>query len=498
MTFATRIQQKIYISTALVFTTSLLHGVPAGAQTEASPLLIYQVQTGTAASANQEYITVYNNTNEPADVTDWCVLYASASDVTQTQLGCLRPPAVATKLLLAPYSSLLLATSDMVQAHPGFTPDIVFSSGIAASSGHIKLVDKSKRVADIVGWGAAVHPEGAPVSTAATNKILQRQNTAEILKDTNNNAADFYQTELTILPGGNISETLVPVAEMPMPVLSEILPDATGSDAGKEFIELYNPSGQPIDLALYSVALGPAFSKLYPLPNMILGPESYISFSDIETGLTLPNTSAVLRLLGPNDKVAGEVTYAELEEGTALIYMNGGWQQTYQPTPGGENQLVPIKPCPEGQVRNVETRQCKTLTLAGSVLECRAGQLRNPETGRCKNITMASTAAAACKVGQEKNPATNRCRNIASTEPAKPCPAGQERNSETGRCKKITALASSGTNSVKDVPSALVANNIKWWIAGVAGAGVIAYGLYEWRHEVFSFTLNLKNKLLPG
>lgn len=498
MIFATRIQRTIYISLAFVLSLVLMYGAPVEAQTQAKSLLIYQIQTGSSSSANQEYITIYNNTAEPTDITDWCIAYASASDTTQTQLGCLKAPAATTKLFLSPYSSLLLATSEMVQAHPRLSPDIVFSSGLAAISGHIKLLDHTKQVIDVVGWGAAMRPEGLAAGAPATNKILQRYKTGEALKDTDNNATDFYQAELVILPGGNIEEVSVSIPDMPMPILSEILPDANGVDASKEFIELYNPSDQAIDLASYSLSLGPSFSKLYPLPAAVLNPGSYIAFSDTETGLTLPNTNATLRLIGPYGKVASELRYADPEEDASFAYIENSWQKSYQLTPGTENVLVSVKPCPEGQTRSNETGQCKTITLAGSVLECKSGQLRNPETGRCKNIASAAAAATVCKAGQEKNPATNRCRNIISATAAKPCPTGQERNSETGRCKKITALSSAGTNSVKDVPSALVTNNIKWWIVGAAVIGTIAYGLYEWRNEILGFTVNIKNKLAPN
>ncbi len=498
MIFATPIRRTIHIKLALVVVLGLMLGSPVGADSLASSLLIYQLQTGAPSSASQEYIAIYNNTNQPVEVTNWCITYASSSDVTQSQLGCLKPTSSTSKLYLPAHQSFLLATSEFVQAHVGFTPDIVFTPGIAGTSGHIKLLDSTKNLVDAVGWGTAVHPEGSAVIAPVAGKILQRHSTSNVLQDLGNNATDFYQTDLSLPLGGSTYEESVQLIDSPMPILSEIMPDAAGADAGKEFIELYNPNNTAIDLSGYALALGPSFTKLYSLPGVILQPQSYLSFSDTETGVTLPNTSATVRLISPNTTTASEVSYTDLEEDTSLAYIDTSWQVTYQPTPGSTNIAVTTKPCPEGEVRSSESGQCKTVSLAASVLPCKADQTRNLETGRCKNIATAATTSAACKIGQEKNPETNRCRTIVVPAAAKPCPAGQERNTETGRCRKITDLAATGTNSVKDVPSALVTNNVKWWIAGAAVVGTIGYGLYEWRHEVFNLSANLKSKLAPS
>lgn len=517
MTFATLIPQMRRISVialaGLLLTpgTSRALSVPDDALT--TPVVIYQVQSGAPASASQEYIALYNNTDAPVDITNWCVVYASSSDASQIQLGCMKPASTpAAHVFLKPHTAWLLASTEFIQAHSAFTPDMTFKAGLAATSGHLKLFNTGQQLVDSVGWGAAIHPEGSATAAAAAGKILQRHGLIpEPLQDLNNNAADFYQTELILPVGGNISEeVLLPErcdatdsscvdnsTAGPGLVLSELLADAIGTDAGQEFIEVYNPADTALSTSGYSLQLGSNLTKSYRLPEVLIEAKSYRAFSDSETGLTLPNTSASLRLVAPDGTTSSEVAYTELEEGASLVYINASWQQTYLPTPGAENSLVAIKPCLANQVRNPESGQCKQNTIAAAITPCKAGQIRSLETGRCRNIATPAVATA-CKAGQQKNPATNRCINIPAAAVTKACPAGQERNPETGRCKKISAIAASGTNSVKDVPGSLISSSRTWLLVGAVATGTISYALFEWRQEIFGFTNSLKNKLVPG
>ncbi len=515
MTFATLILQMRRTSLVILASLLLMPGssqaLSALGDTLSAAVVIYQMQTGAPASASQEYIALYNNTDAPVDITNWCVVYASSSDITQTQLSCAKPSSdPAARIFLKPYSAWLLATSEFALTHPAFTPDSTFNGGLASTSGHIKLLDAGQKLVDSVGWGSAIHPEGSVAIAPASGKLLQRHGQIpETLQDLNNNAVDFYQTELVFPVGGNTyEEILLPETCSANDstcasnlnsrlVLSELLPDATGADAGQEFIELYNPTDSAVSSSGYSLQLGPSFAKNYPLPDSLIEAKSYRAFSDVETGLTLPNTSASLRLVAPDGITSSETTYSELEEATSIAYVNGSWQQTYQPTPGTENTLVAVKPCPENQTRNPDSGQCKQNTLTASLAACNEGQVRNIETGRCRNI-VSTVAATACKAGQQKNPATNRCINIPTVAETKACPAGQERNPETGRCKKISAITASGSNSVKDVPGSLIGSSKTWLLVGVAAAGTIGYALYEWRQEIFGFTISLKNKLVPS
>jgi hypothetical protein len=461
-------------------------------------VLVYQVQTGAPASSSQEFISLYNITPEPIDITGWCMVYSSASDATQSQLSCLTPPNGQTKFWLDGHRSLLMASSEFIQANPDISIDLTFKSGIAATSGHVKLLNSHKEVVDLVGWGTATKPEGTATIAHVAGKALQRLNIDDLkLQDTDNNAADFYQTNLVAPLTGLYEEYIEQSSEINGLQITEILPDAVGADAGKEFIEIYNPNSGPVSLENYILQLGPGYSKSYSLPDIIIEPLNFMALYDDKTKISLPNTSGSVRLLDYHGNILSTTdSYQNPGEGLALALSDEAWQLTYQPTPGSKNVILSSKPCPAGQVRSPDSGRCrKTLSVvANSLKSCKPGQIRSLETNRCRSITSKIGTKAACKSDQFRNPETGRCKKAASSTGPKPCPAGQQRNKETNRCRKIQPAVSK--NEIKDIESPLVTSNFKWWLAGASAVGSVGYGAYEWRREVWQALSAIKMKFM--
>lgn len=450
-------------------------------------LVIYQLQTGATNALTEEFISVYNNTVLPVDVTGWCVTYSSSTDITHKPLGCVVAPEPDIRVMLPGHSSLLMASKEFVLTHSDFVPDIVFEAGIAGASGHIRLLNNAKEETDRLGWGSAVKPEGTAATAHASGKILQRApGTVDGLTDTDNNSADFTHTTLANLPASSLYEEQVPVdicpnitdlqTEMPdgyladnagncqpdacanidglqqdLPdghqraggslceliplehaalIINELLPNPDSYDTGNEFIEIYNPNERPISLYGYILQVSPNFTKSYSFPTgQIILPGSYRSFADSDTGLVLPNSTASLQLLAPNGAIVSTSgTYASPNENMAWALIGQTWQYTNQPTPGRANAASLEEPEP---VRDEEIV---------SLASCSAGQYRNTDTNRCRLLTTVASALTACKVGQERNPDTNRCRSVITAAASQaPCGANQERNPETNRCRNIAS-----------------------------------------------------------
>ncbi|MFZ2545101.1 MAG: lamin tail domain-containing protein, partial [Candidatus Saccharimonadales bacterium] len=75
--------------------------------------------------------------------------------------------------------------------------------------------------------------------------------------------------------------------------LSEILPNAIGSDTGNEFIEVYNPTKRTVDLSIYSIKTGINSDKIYAFPvGSTIAPGEYRTFTDSTMRFTLLNTSS--------------------------------------------------------------------------------------------------------------------------------------------------------------------------------------------------------------
>ena len=456
-------------------------------------VVIGQVQPGRAPNATEEYIEIYNNTNEDIDVTNWCLEYSSASGATTTRLGCLTPPQANWHLFLpAGQYALAVSTVFLHGQSADFAYDLVFTAGMNDTGGHVRIVDAAKAEIDRIGWGTATMAEGAAAPRPDAGTALSRVAMAVdsvMLQDTNNNAHDFelrhegalnvYQQLREVFDVcGNLDDvqTTVPfgfeqdqdglcydptITPGPIDttptfscegvVISEALPNPAGVDADKEFIELHNPTNDYIDLYGCALRLGSGNARYVFTESIELEPGQYAAFYDSVTGITLPNAAGGTISLVTAAGVETSVSYpANMADDTVWMQHDGVWQVSYAPSPNALNIVLPLKPCDAGQVRNEATGRCIAVAAAlAELADCGEGRERNPETNRCRNIVIATTALADCGEGRERNPETNRCRNIASSTSAlADCGEGRERNPETNRCRNVasasTALADCG------------------------------------------------------
>lgn len=281
--------------------------------------------------------------------------------------------------------------------------------------------------------------------------------------------------------------------------ITELLPNSAGTDTGKEYIELYNPTDKAADLSLYKLHVGLNNEKTFEFPlGSIIGPGEYKTFYDSEIKFTLANTTSKVSVTG-NDGTSITQTeiYSSPDDDQAWAYINGIWEYTNQPTPGGFNLAflettedpvsndTTVATCPVGKYRNPLTNRCRNIESDASVLaSCDADQYRNPDTGRCRKITVAATLAA-CKEGQYRSEETNRCRNIETAgAQLAACKEGQERNPDTNRCRTIAAASiPSAAYAVQPVKDG-VQSFVGW--AALGGVGVLALGYagWEWRREI--------------
>ncbi|MDO8335923.1 MAG: lamin tail domain-containing protein [Candidatus Saccharibacteria bacterium] len=510
-----------------------------------SGVVIKRFQAGGAPSgtSQQEFIEIYNDSSEDVDISNWCINHNDSS----TNINCFIPPNTQTKLYITTKSSLLVVSPQFIAAYPAVVYDFGYSAGfstnIPGTNGTIKLTDNLSQTVDRLGWGNGLGEGVAMPGNLTGGQIFERT------QDTNDNSADFVvKTPPAALPHGGIYEKVVPVDVCPnisglnitVPTgyikdtdgncyedicdniaglqkvilngyyrdgidckivelkISELLPNVSGSDTGKEFIEIYNPTSHQVDLSGYILQLGPSYSKNYVLPSFALNPNSLVSLSDTVTKITLPNTSASVKLLTPDSQMVDETAaYQDPGDDQAWALFADSWRYTNQPTPEVVNQesIVvagmgsgdsdELAACPEGKYRNPDTNRCRNIESDDAGLKpCAIDQVRNAETNRCRSIFAADSGLTACKAGQTRNLETNRCRNATTAiNTLKACAANQERNPETNRCRKKAASAIA-ENNVKDIESEVRAEHGGWLLAGTAGVGLAGYGVAEWREEI--------------
>lgn len=568
----------------------------AGSQaaSAANSLVVSEIQTGDCITgvsppctgdkklAHKEFIEIYNQRSDPLDVRGWQIRHLPVStDQPVTVLATLDGMMAGHDYGLLAYAGFY---TDIASAY--FTSTSV-NGALSESSGRIQIINATGLLIDEVRWSnsTSLAPRAAKVATASRSIQRITDSTAPaILIDTGEDMNDFKISDMPTARGGGYTyippvavepsppsttpapPTVPPVLTPPTPpmppmpptdpmpspdtyplpdspalpappncqgaALSEIMPNSTGTDAGHEFIELHNTTGE--EVALTGCSLRTSYNdEEFIFGDVSLQPDEYRAFYDQETGLILPNSAGgTVWLLSASSELQLTAYPADMADDVAWAQADGSWTQTFSATPNAANIRIITQPCPTGQERNPETNRCilipkpdspqsgsvpttpaATATAASTATACKAGQERNPTTNRCRNITndanepvpcksnqirnpvtnrcaaAVATASAnsptACKPGQERNPETKRCRaSSAATVAAKPCPAGQERNPESGRCKKSTAVGSGNVAKVEDVRSTGTADTSRWLLAGVAVIGAVAYGIYEWRQEI--------------
>ena len=291
--------------------------------------------------------------------------------------------------------------------------------------------------------------------------------------------------------------------------ITELFPNAVGGDDGNEFIEIYNPNTNDVNLNNYLLSVGLDNLHVFHFPDgSHIAPGQYIAFSNDDIKFTLINTTSDVGLISSDGVLIDKTqAYVNPDDGMSWALIDGVWGYTNRPTPGDIN--VPsvleakvieavvdssIEPCGSNQYRNPDTNRCKLIPETNSTITpCKDGQYRSEETNRCRNIVSDVIALTQCAEGQERNPDTNRCRSVTAvlgSADLAPCKTGQERNPDTNRCRNIV----SSIPQAEYVPEQTFEksnNYLVWWVLAGIGSVAVAYAVWEWRQEIIKLTRKL-------
>ena len=146
-------------------------------------------------------------------------------------------------------------------------------------------------------------------------------------------------------------------------VVSEIMSNPTGTDNGREWIELYNDAQDPVDLSGLTVSASESGTNISLTPlqgGTTLPPDGYVIIATIVSGQTkfledyptytgtlfrvsstfsLTNGAASLYLKKNGSVIASVPSYTAAAEGKTLSLVSGGYVAG-SPTPGIANQAV--------------------------------------------------------------------------------------------------------------------------------------------------------------
>lgn len=485
-----------------------------------STVVLFQVQTRGAAT-DHDFVQLLNTSILPVDISGWCIQYIPESGNTGSSAVHTSCVDSSTEFLIESSEFVNFASETFVAdmnrdaSDDLFTADVTLNGLLNHTSGHVRLLDKDKVEIDRLGWGNAVSPETAAVPVHGISQRYSRVISSEnTVFDTDVNGSDFQIIELcrnlrnAQMPTGygkrddgtcfedfcpNIEDVqeVAPegyskndegncvevLRESRVIYITELYPDAPSTDAGKEFIELYNPHSQEVNLSGYRLQVGPSYDKEYVFSNFIIPAEKYVHLSDTITKIILPNTNGVsLRLLSAAGQTVSESDiYTNAKETVSWAFVDDTWAYTNQITPSLPN--LPYLEPPEDEVLGVTT----------ILAPCAAGKYRSPDTNRCRTIETAVAQLTACDEDQYRDPNTNRCRKVATSSSLAPCGEGQERNPETNRCRTVNTLAVNSVDeldTIKDITATSASGTLNWPVISLLLTATLGYMLYEWRHEL--------------
>lgn len=521
------------LKNALVITSIFLFAIPSFTYAEkVEDVVITEVQIGGAGSsaASQEFVELYNPTDEVVDVTGWRLQKHASESADGCASGwqdrIVNEDQEDKEISgsIQPRGYFLLVTQEYIDAKESAGENLeyngIFSSALA-SSGHVRIGYEDVLSGEFIemdklGWGEAQCAEGElPAEGPAGGQSLKRfvDEDGDFI-DTDINGDDFTLSdtpspESTQPTDGETDDDESiddpeegdedsnpdegeenneeqppedePITYLPVQI-TELLPDpgSPKTDADDEFIEIYNPNDEPVDLEGYILETGKEFNYGASLPSVTLETGQYIAIYSGDSGLVLANSGGAARISDPDGTVIDQTEYGKSKTDEAWAYIGSGWEFTNRPTPGSAN------------LNNLVIEEDKDNESAESELKpCRADQYRNPETNRCKKKQAATAALKPCAPDQYRNPATNRCKKKESANKLKPCKSDQVRNPATNRCIRKATLASANISDNMTPPESRPTDEpeIKKTKASMApvalaGGATLLYGMYEFRYDL--------------
>ena len=189
-----------------------------------APVIITEVLTGTKTSGSQEFIELYNTTDEPIDLTGWQLWYLSAQAADPNK------PASSGVIALGDNASTSVIAAHgyyVLSGRADYLAGVAqqfYTGTMAATGGNLRLLSPDADnpcvldLQDQIAWGNGLYPQGLAVAAPPTGQSAGRLTYADgSYADTHNNVADFAIGTPT--PGQSNSGTVLSSSAAAAPVL---------------------------------------------------------------------------------------------------------------------------------------------------------------------------------------------------------------------------------------------------------------------------------------
>jgi len=323
----------------LFFLYSLLLLWPILTTAEEPTILINEIAwMGTENSGNDEWIELYNNTENEIDLTGWKLEAADGS------------PEINLEGTISANSYFLLERTDD-ESLSDIIADQIYTGSLSNAGEYLKLYNAENNLIDEInptdGWPGGDNSTKQTLERASQNNWQTSLESGGTPKAENSTASpeDDEPDEKEEIEDESISLPTSPSPKKGEIIITEIFPNPAGIDLDKEFIEIKNVSQKRIDITSWKITN--LAKQNYLIPSINMTPESIVTFYRKKTNLALNNNKEKITLYATNNRIIDRVEYKSTAPEDKSYQKNneGKWHWT-EITPGKnlffENLILPV------------------------------------------------------------------------------------------------------------------------------------------------------------
>lgn len=286
---------------------------------------------GTEANSPDEWIELYNNTNQDINLKNWS-LYEG-----KTKIEDLNSTIKANSYYLIERTD----NNTIKNIEASQEPTSWGGYGLNNNGENLRLIDQESNIIDQVdcsdGWFAGNNQEKRSMERIDSKKEGIKDNWQTNLlainaKDKDGNIINGTPKAKNSQKEENYSSFLI---------INEILPSSEGPDSQNEWIEIKNTGEKKINLLDWSIRDKKGTISTCSFPETFILPQEFLILSRPESNITLNNSEDCLELIQPNKKIISSVCYVSAPIGESYSFINSDWLWT-EPSPNKTN-IIPKK-----------------------------------------------------------------------------------------------------------------------------------------------------------
>ncbi|MFA6255151.1 MAG: lamin tail domain-containing protein [Patescibacteria group bacterium] len=317
----------------LLFLLLLLTPLLATA-TEPTVLINEICWMGTEISSNDEWIELYNPTENEIDLTGWTLEATDGS-----------PKINLTGIIPAAGYFLLERTDD--ETVPAVPADQIYTGALSNTSEWLKLYDTQNNLIDEIdassGWPTGDNATKQTLERTAnynwqtsaagggTPKAKNSTATSETEEPPSDEPEVKPEPEETSSSPSSVPESGAKKGDI---IFTEIFPNPIGPDTVGEFIEIKNVSVTNINLTDWQIRN--AAKQIFTIPAWTMTPKSILVFYRPETKLALNNEKEQIKLYSKSGSIIDQIEYKAAPDGQSYQLSDGKWYWA-QASGGQEN-----------------------------------------------------------------------------------------------------------------------------------------------------------------